>query len=69
MKRKVYTPTGDVSLECLPISDGHGYVLIARENGASRVFVTNQGFMEYCRERFDEKKAMDVLSQFGDLQG
>jgi len=69
MKRKVYTPTGDVVLECLPISDGHGYVVIAREEGMSQVFVTNAGFMSYCAGRFDDKKAMDVLAEFGEIQG
>jgi hypothetical protein len=62
MKRKVYTPTGDVVLECL-------YVVIAREEGSSQVFVTNIGFMNYCAERFDERKAMDVLAEFGEIQG
>jgi hypothetical protein len=69
MKKKVYTPDGIVQIECLPIADGHGYIALVREGGSSQVYTTNNGFMMFCAERFDEKKAMDVLAEFGELEG
>jgi len=69
MRKKVYTPTGIVQIECLPITDGHGYIVIVREEGTSEVYTTNRGFMMYCAKRFDEKKAMEVLSDIGEIEG
>jgi hypothetical protein len=55
-----------ITLECLKITDGHGYVVVSSDGS---IFATNNGFMMYCAENFSEKKAEEILSDIGDIEG